>query len=223
MALGEDQKVAGQKITGGKEALELMRRAGLRVLRTEEAEDENRAVALAGEMGYPVALKIAGAEHKTELGGVKVPLKDAEEVREAFRELREIQPAGPLLVQEVGQGFEAFVGAIRDPLFGPVVAFGLGGIFVEVLGNVSFRLLPIERRDIEEMLTELRAGFLLHGARGYRVKFSVVEELLIGVSSFVLQTPWIGELDLNPVFLSEDGYRICDARIRGLREGPPGG
>lgn len=175
--------------------------------------DEVQAVEAAQALGYPVALKISQAVHKTELGGVKVDLRNAEEVREAFRQLRKLQPTGPLLLQEMGQGFEAFVGALRDRCFGPVLAFGLGGIFVEVFGDVSFRLIPIEKEEAREMIEELRAYRVLSGARGRKVDLEALEGLLLGVSNLVATRPQLLEMDLNPVFLSKDGYRICDARI----------
>lgn len=197
----------------GKEALELLRTSGLSVLRTEEASDEAQAVEAAQAVGYPVALKISQAVHKTELGGVRVGLQYAEEVREAFRQLRRLQPNGPLLVQQMGQGVEAFVGVLRDPSFGPVLAFGLGGIFVEVLEDLSFRLIPIRREDARGMIEELKAYPVLSGARGQGVDLEKVEELLLGLSELVDKSPHLLEMDLNPVFLSPDGYRICDAKI----------
>jgi len=183
----------------GKEALDLLRASGLLVLRTEEALDEAQAVEAARAVGYPVALKLSQAVHKTELGGVRLGLRYAEEVRDAFRQLRRLQPTGPLLVQEMDQGLEAFVGVLTDPSFGPVLAFGLGGIFVEVLEDLTFRLIPIGRD--------------LSGARGRGVDLEALEGLLLGVSDLVKARPQLLEMDLNPVFLSEDGYRICDARI----------
>lgn len=212
MASGEKEMAEGRLILG-KEALDLLRASGLSVLRTEEALDEAQAVEAARAVGYPVALKLSQAVHKTELGGVRVGLRYAEEVRGTFRQLRRLQPTGPLLLQEMGQGLEAFVGVLTDPSFGPVLAFGLGGIFVEVLEDLSFRLIPIGREDAREMIEELRAYPALSGARGRRVDLEALEGLLLGVSDLVKARPQLLEMDLNPVFLSEDGYRICDARI----------
>lgn len=203
----------GSRVIGGKEALDLLREAGFEVLRTEEALDEEGAVLIAEGMGYPVALKVSGPEHKTALGGVEVPVGGPQQLKEAFRRLRLLQPQGPLLVQEMGRGLEAFCGALRDPLFGPVVAFGLGGVFVEVLEDVVFRLLPLGPEDVEQMISDLKGARLFRGEGPLRMAPWASKELLLRVSSFVEENPWVEGMDLNPVFLSEDGFRLCDARI----------
>jgi acyl-CoA synthetase (NDP forming) len=119
-----------------------------------------------------------------------------------------------VVVQDMGKGTEVIIGAIHDAQFGPVLMFGLGGIFVEVLADVSFRVIPIEKKDAREMIREIRGFPILSGARGDQADLEAVETLLVEVSSIMNNSPEITEIDLNPVFVNAQGCAICDARIR---------
>jgi acyl-CoA synthetase (NDP forming) len=184
------------------------------------------AAALARQLGFPVAVKLASRRltHKTEVGGVRLGLTDEAAVRQAFEEiqdrlvaLRSLDAMEGVLVQPmVSGGTEVLVGMTHDPLFGPLLAFGLGGIHVEILGDVCFRVTPLTERDAFEMVSGIRGSRLFAGYRGHPpADVGALEELLLRVSQLVEEVPEIGELDLNPVFALPPGQgcRIVDARI----------
>jgi acetyl coenzyme A synthetase (ADP forming)-like protein len=191
------------------------------------AKTAEEAVALAESVGYPVVVKLASNRlvHKTELGGVLLNLADAEAVRRGFEEIKSsLQKAKQLadmegvLVQPMVQGgTEVMAGVMQDPLFGPIIAFGLGGIHVEVLKDVSFRVTPLTDRDAAEMVRSIRGYRLLQGYRGHRpADITALEELLLRISRLVEQVSEISELDLNPIMALPpgEGYKVVDARIR---------
>ena len=207
----------------GLEALRFLEGKGFEVLKTELAKGAEEAAQVARGMGFPVTLKVSSPDaiHKSDIGGVKVNLKSEEEVRRGFNEILEAfrtqNPGGRIegaLVQEQGDGVEVIIGAITDRQFGPVLMFGLGGIFAEVMRDVTFRIIPIGRGDAQEMIREIRGYPILSGARGTKVNLSALEGLLLKVSRLIEDDPQIVEMDLNPVFLSEAPPRICDARIK---------
>ncbi len=207
----------------GIDALSFLKRKGFSILKTEFAKDADEAVQTARRIGFPVTLKVSSPDalHKSELGGVKVKLKGEKEVKEGFNEIFEAfraqKPNGRfegMLVQEQGDGVEAIVGALLDEQFGPVIMFGLGGIFVEVFEDITFRTIPIERKDARQMIRELKGYPLIAGARGLEVDLEKLENFLLKVSRFVEDNPQILEMDLNPVFLSRKEPTICDVRIK---------
>jgi acyl-CoA synthetase (NDP forming) len=211
------------------EAKQVIRDAGISIIETRLAKSQKEAVALAGETGYPAVLKIASQDitHKTDAGGVKVGLKNAAEVKKAYAEIIEsVKEKFPrakiegVSVQAMARpGIEIIVGVSKDAQFGPVIMFGLGGIFVEVLKDVSFRLIPIEKRDAEEMIKEIKGYALLNGYRGQEpANIPSLVDVLLKVSALVEKTPEIKELDLNPVFAYKDTAIAVDARIL-LEEG----
>ena len=196
------------------------------------ATTAERAVALAGDIGYPVAVKLASRRivHKSDVGGVRLKLMDERQVRQAFEEIRErmkqdgtLDDMDGVLVQPmIAEGVETMIGATRDPLFGPLIAFGLGGIHVEVLANVRFRLAPLTDRDAAELVKEIKGYRLLEGFRGSPpADLRAIEDLLLRVSLLSESIPEITELDLNPVFALPPGQGclIADARIRVARSG----
>lgn len=216
-----------ERLLLGVEALASLEKGGFPVLKNVLARDEDGAARAAAAMGYPVALKISSPDviHKTETKGIRVHLRDGNEVRQAFREMvaafKENFPDKRLegaLVQEMGRGFEMIVGVLMDQQFGPVLMFGLGGIFVEALRDVSFRYIPIEPGDAKEMIEELQGYRALKNPRNETVSLKGVENFLVQVSEFMKDHPGIEEMDLNPVFASSAGITICDARIK-TREG----
>lgn len=201
------------------ECKEILERQGLPTTGASAAQSREEAVELSSRIGYPVVLKVLSPEvvHKSDAGGVKLNLKNATEVERAYDEIVGAfsgkKLAGVAVQKMASPGLEAIIGVSRDPTFGPVIMFGLGGVFVEVLKDVSFRILPVTGKDIEAMLEEIRGYSLLKGYRGTAVDLAALKELLLKVSELVLCHPEIKELDLNPVFLYEDGYTIVDARI----------
>lgn len=218
-----DVRVSTGDILMGVDALEFLQRRGLPALRSKAACQPEEAIDAAREIGYPVALKLSSPDilHKTEVKGVLLDLRDEAEVKEGFeRLLTEVTSLVPtarmegVVVQEMGKGTEVIIGAIHDAQFGPVIMFGLGGIFVEVLADVSFRVIPIEKKDAGEMIREIRGFPILSGARGDQADLEAIETLLVEVSSIANNSPEISEMDLNPVFVNAQGCAICDARIR---------
>jgi len=197
------------------------------------AKTETEAAALARSLGFPVAAKVASRElvHKTEIGGVKLNLTDEWSVRRAFKDIRKrlaqdgrLEAMDGLLVQPmVAGGVEVMAGMTLDPLFGPIMAFGLGGIHVEILRDVCFRVTPLTDRDAGEMIRGIKGFRLLEGYRGHpAADLPVLEELLLRLARLVEEVPEIAEVDLNPVFALPPGQgcRIVDVRIKVERPGP---
>lgn len=206
------------------EAKNLLRQAGLSVVDTKLARNEDEAVSLAREFGFPVVLKIASADvvHKTDAGGVKLNLKTSAQVAKAYEDImksiKEKYPQAKIQgvsVQKMAKpGVEVIIGMSKDAQFGPVIMFGLGGVWVEVLKDVSFRIVPMEPRDAHEMIEEIKGRPLLEGYRGQEaVDKKILEKMILAVSAFVEQHPEIKELDLNPVFAYKDAAVAVDARV----------
>lgn len=206
------------------EAATICRAYDLPVVEDRSAGDANAAVAAANSIGYPVALKILSADisHKSDAGGIKLGLANEADVRQAFDEVRSNARAHDakahldgVLVQAMAQGGrEVIVGAITDPTFGKVVMFGLGGIFTEVLSDVTFALAPVSPERARAMISEIRGYRILAGARGEApIDFDALARVISGVSQLVTDVPEISELDLNPVFVNPTGAVAVDARI----------
>ncbi len=185
---------------------------------------EQEAVEAAERLGYPVVMKIVSPDiiHKTEVGGVVVGVANPEQVRERYNEiLRSVGLKAPaarivgMLVQRMAPpSTEVIVGALRDPQFGPAVMFGLGGVFVELLNDVSFRVAPIDKDEAWEMMQEVKGIPLLTGYRGSRpLDVKAVARTLASVSGMITELDEIEQMDLNPVMVYESGVSVVDARI----------
>jgi len=194
------------------EAKELLESYGIRTARGVICESENEAVKAAKSIGFPVVMKVAGILHKSDVGGVMLNIKSEEEVRNAFRKLSAIEGARGVSVQPQLSGIELIIGAAENEQFGSFLMFGLGGVFVEVLRDVSFRLLPVDRKEALEMIREIRGYRILEGYRGFRADLNAVAELLVKVGEIV-ENEGVVEMDLNPVFANENGCFVADARI----------
>jgi acyl-CoA synthetase (NDP forming) len=183
------------------------------------ARSEDEAVDISRDLGSPVALKVLSPEvvHKSDSGGVKLQLEDEVEVRKAYQQIcRAFQDktiVGVSVQKMAKPGVEAIVGVAQDATFGPILMFGLGGVFVEVLKDVSFRSIPITLSDAEDMIEEIKGYALLKGYRGHSADITALKQLLLRISDFVMKNPDISEMDLNPVFLYSEGYTVVDARI----------
>ena len=188
------------------------------------ADTEEAATQAAERICYPVVLKILSPDiiHKTDAGGVLVNLKKSEEVRAGYKTIvsnaRKYKADARILgvvVQEFAPaGIEVIIGSVKDPQFGPALMFGLGGIFVEVLKDVSFRVAPITAYDAEEMIREIKGFPILAGARGKEAgDIDALIKILLQVSKLVTEHPEINQLDLNPVFSYPKGAKCVDARI----------
>lgn len=206
------------------EAKQILSEAGIECTRTVLAASRGEAVSISEEIGYPVVLKVSSVDitHKSDSGGVKVNLPDKEAVEQAYDEImtscRAYAPDADIegvSVQGMAKpGTEIIMGMIRDGSFGPVVMFGLGGVLVEVLKDVSFRIVPIEKVDAVEMTSEIQGRKLLEGYRGQDpADVLCLQQMLVKLSDFVNATPGIEEIDMNPVFAYSDGAVVVDARI----------
>jgi len=198
------------------DAVALVKRYGVEFLEGVVTRSVEEAVKVAE---YPVAVKVISEEitHKTDRGCVKLNIKDEECLRGSYEEV--VRNAGGarvegVLVQKMAKpGVELIVGGRRDEQFGPVVLFGLGGIFVEVFKDFSLRVCPIERNDAVEMMQEVKAYPILAGARGKRYDVEAVADLLQKVSKLLYENEQIMEMDLNPVIVYERGYCAVDVRV----------
>lgn len=188
------------------------------------AQTREEAQKAAAEMNGPVALKVVSPQviHKSDVGGVRLNLQGPEAVGRGYDQLVEsvrsavpgAEMHGVLVVPMAPPGPEVIIGTTRDPQFGPIVMFGLGGIFVELFKDVSFRVAPFEQEVALDMIRETRAYQVLRGLRGETPKdVEALADLLVRVSRLAAQYPQIREMDLNPVRVYEKGYAILDARI----------
>ena len=216
-------KEEGRKVLTEIESKEVLKEAGIPVLEARLARTKKEAVALAREIGLPVVLKVVSPDitHKSDVGGVKVGLKSIKEVERAYSEIKrsaaEKVPGAEIWgvsVQKMApQGVELIIGMTKDEQFGPVIMFGLGGIFVEVLKDVSFRIVPLTRRDASEMIREIKGFPILGGYRGEPVDISSIEDMIMKLSEFAYKNEDVKEIDMNPVFAYRDKAFAVDARI----------
>lgn len=216
----------GRVTIGDSEARDILTAYGFPIPPSELAESADEAIALASDIGYPVVLKVASPDilHKTDAGGVKVDIEGPDDLRDAFdlisyrtaRYFPEARLWGCLVQKMVPKGLEVLLGMNRDPQFGPLVTFGLGGIYVETLKDASFRLAPFSRSEAEDMLNEIRARALLDGVRGQPpVDKKALIDSLLKVGQLVTDFPEITELDINPfvVYGQEQGGIALDMRL----------
>lgn len=202
----------------------LLNAYGIKTVPAQLTTTAEEAAQVAQEIGFPVAAKLVSAtiSHKTEVGGVALDLKSAQEVRQAFKEIKaslarlgkadEMQ--GVTVQKMVTEGVEVIVGVTQDPSFGPLIMFGMGGIYTELFKDINFRIHPLTDIDAEEMIRSVKVHQLLQGWRGSKPSdVKALEELLLRVSAMVEDLPQIVELDLNPVKALEKGYLVLDARV----------
>ena len=184
-------------------------------------EIEN-AVKEANSIGYPLVAKIVSPQilHKTDVGGVKIDLKNEEDVRSAFNDMyerlsKEYDVKGILLEKMVPKGVEMIVGLQNDPQFGPVIMVGLGGIFTELFKDVSFRVLPITENDALEMIEELQGKMLLKGYRGSSpINMDMLCKALVNIGKLGYDnSAYYDSIDFNPIIVYPDSYYVADAKI----------
>jgi len=188
------------------------------------AHSPEEAIEAARKIPYPLAIKVVSPDiiHKSDAGGIKLDLKDEKDVEKAFKEI--LNSAGKVTTKErvlgtlispmAAKGQECIIGMIRDSQFGPVIMFGLGGIFVEVLKDVSFRVAPLAEEDIDEMIKEIKGYKILTGIRGEKAKdINAIKSILAKLSEIAINHAEIEEIDLNPVIVHEKGVSIVDSRI----------
>ncbi len=206
------------------EAKSILEEYDIPVVRTELATSQDETVTLAQSMGYPIVLKIASPHilHKVDAGGVKTFLENAEDITNAFEEIienaKQYDPHAKILgvtVQhQVPRGVEVIVGGLKDPVFGPCVMFGMGGTWVEVMNDVSFRLAPTDPDSAQKMVTEIKAYPLLTRYRGSEgVDIEGIADIIVKVSKLMAENDQICEIDVNPIFARVDSVIAVDARI----------
>ena len=206
----------GRVKVGDAEARQIMEAYGFTIPQSELARDPDEAVAIAEKIGYPVVMKVTSPDilHKTDIGGVKLNIMSASDVRDAFdllmyrayRYMPQAEVWGALVQEMVPQGKEVIIGVNRDPQFGPLLLLGLGGIYVEILKDASFRIAPVARWEAEEMIGELRSAPLLHGIRGEKPSdLEAIVDCVLRVSQLAVDFPEIVELDINPLMVHEEG------------------
>jgi len=206
------------------ESKELIKSAGIPVVEAKLARTKAEAVSLSKKMGFPVVLKIVSPDvvHKSDSGGVRLGLANAIQVGKAYSEIlsaikkhhSKAKIEGISVQKMAHPGVEVIIGMTKDEQFGPVLMFGLGGILVEVLKDVSFRIVPLTKRDASQMIKEIKGYPLLEGYRGQEpADIPFLEALILKVSDFIDKNPEIKELDLNPVFAYKDGAVAVDARV----------
>lgn len=176
------------------------------------------------EIGYPIAMKVVSPEilHKSDVGGVILDVRDGAAAADAFARMKQVAAGrglcGVIIYPMIRGAHEVLLGISRDPQFGPVVAFGLGGIYTEVLHDVALRVAPVDKPEARAMISEIRGLPLLQGARGGRPgDLDALADVLAVLSQIPFRFPQVGEIDLNPVFLFPDRVVVGDVRV--LRRG----
>lgn len=206
------------------EAKTLCTEYGIPVTKFMVAKNEEETVKFAQKIGYPIVLKIVSPDviHKSDVGGVIVNIKTQQEAKNAHKKILDnvkkhnakAKIVGVLVQEMVPASTEVIVGAIKDPQFGQTLMFGLGGIFVEILKDVTFKIAPITEQEAKEMITEVKAYPLLQGYRGQPpADTNAIIKILLATSKLVMNHPEIKELDLNPIMVYEKGAKTVDARI----------
>ncbi len=217
-------KEQGRTVLTEIESKQVLEEAGIPTARARLARTAAEAVKLAKGAGFPVVLKVVSPDvtHKSDVGGVRLGLDSPQAVEAAFAEIAAAVKArqpdarieGVAVQAMAAPGIEVIMGMSKDPQFGPVLMFGLGGVLVEVLKDVAFRIVPLEPRDARQMVREIKGFPVLQGYRGQDpADLEALERLLQRLSEFVEAHPEIEELDLNPVFAFKDGAIAVDARI----------
>ena len=229
-ALIERARQQGRTLLTELESKQILHDLGIPTTIGQLATSEEEAVRAAEAMGYPVVLKIASPDivHKSDVGGVTLHLQDGEAVRQAFRAMQQSVAAqapgarvdGISVQPMAAPGVEVIVGMSKETTFGPVLMFGLGGIMVEVLKDVTFRIVPLSQRDAREMIHDIQGFPVLAGYRGAApADLEALQHILLTLSAFVAQTPEIKEIDLNPIYAYAQGALAVDARVL-LEEDP---
>jgi len=206
------------------EAKELLKEYGIPVPDFRLIKNEGEINGIIEDMSYPLAMKIVSPDiiHKSDAGGVKLNIKDEKEAKLAYQDIflkvkkynNRAKIVGVIVCPLLPQATEIIIGMMKDPHFGPVIMFGLGGIFVEVLKDVSFRIIPLEERDAEGMITEIKGYEILKGIRGEPPRdIQAIKEVLMKISKLTTENPEINEIDLNPIFVFEKALQVVDARM----------
>lgn len=214
----------GRSILTEYESKRILKQVGIPVVETKLAKTQKEAVSFSQKIGFPVVIKIVSPDviHKSDSGGVKLSLNNVADVKKAYdgilKKVKKQYPDavihGVSVQKMVRPGTEVVVGTSKDPQFGPVIMFGLGGIFVELLKDVSFRVIPVEQKDAQEMIEEIKGFPLLRGYRGKEpADIASLATIILKLSKFIEVNPQIKELEMNPIFAYRNRAVAVDARI----------
>lgn len=217
-------RLDGRSLLTEVESKELIQETGIPVVETHLARNKSQAMRISGELGLPVVLKIVSPDviHKSDVGGVKTDLKSLNQVSIAYDSILSSTIAAVpsasirgVSVQKMAEpGIEVIIGATKDPQFGHVIMFGLGGVLVEILRDVSLRLVPLTSADARSMVREIKSLPLLQGFRQYPpCDLDMLEEAIMNLSQFLEKHPEIKEMDLNPILCYPKGLVAVDARV----------
>ena len=217
-------KNEGRSILTEYESKRILKQAGIPVVETKLAKTQKEAVSFSQKIGFPVVIKIVSPDviHKSDSGGVKLSLNNVAEVKKAYdgilKKVKKQYPGavihGVSVQKMVRPGTEVVIGTSKDPQFGPVIMFGLGGIFVELLKDVSFRVIPVEQKDAQEMIEEIKGFPLLQGYRGKEpADIASLVSIILKLSKFIEENPQIKELEMNPIFAYRNRAVAVDARM----------
>jgi acyl-CoA synthetase (NDP forming) len=220
----EQARQQGRTLLTETESKRLLQELGIATTLGHLVTSEEEAIQQAESLGFPVVLKVSSPDiiHKSDVGGVHLQLQNAADVRQAFQAIQEsVAAKAPaahvegIAVQPMARpGVEVIIGMSQDPTFGPVLMFGLGGVLVEILKDVAFRIVPLSPCDAAEMIRDIKGLPLLQGYRGVpAVDLDALQQVLLQLSDFVVRTPDIKEIDLNPIYAYPDGVLAVDARI----------
>jgi len=185
-------------------------------LEIEIFQSEKKAREFARKLRFPVVLKVFSSKifHRTDINGVKVGIKNEKQFEKAFFELSKIPKTEGLLVQKMGSGLEIALGMKRDASFGPVLMFGLGGIFIETLEDVSFRICPLSKKTVIEMIKEIRGYRILKGQRGRKaVNIEELAKIILQISKLCLEEKNIKGIDLNPILINQKTVNVVDFKF----------
>ncbi len=219
----ERVKSEGRNYVLEPEVKEIIASYGITVTKERICTSVKEAQEFATQIGFPVVAKIVSPQvvHKSDSGGVVVGIATKKAMAEAFKSItknvKQVHPDADIrgvLVGEMTKGEEIIIGSLNDEQFGQVMMFGIGGIFVEIYKDVSYRLVPLESIDAKEMIEDIKGYPLLTGARGRApADIESLQQALLNISTFLTDFPDITEMDLNPVFVSEKGAVVADGRI----------
>src|SRR5574341_543899 len=205
------------------EAKKILQAYGIPVIQDHFCASEEESLKAARAVGYPVVVKVVSPQisHKSDVGGVRVGVSSEDELRHCYQEMRvgigeRLDAASILgvLIEPVAKGREIFIGTSRDPQFGPLMMFGLGGVFVEILKDISYGLAPLTASEARRMIRDIKGYPILQGARGGRsVDEGVLIDVLVKVSRFLADFPQVEEMDINPLFAEGEKAVVTDARL----------
>jgi len=199
-----------------KEALGLLKAHRIPFSKLYLTTDANGALKIAKKIGFPVVLKIASGKiiHKSDVGGVIIDIKNELELKNNYKKIQRTKNIKGVYVQKMLKGNEVIVGMERDEIFGPVLMFGTGGIFVELLKDVSFRIAPVNKRDAIDMIKETKGYEILKGVRGKKpINITKVSEIIYNLSKLSIKNKEIKQIDLNPVIADEKSAVVVDVRM----------